>query len=297
MIGKLGRFAASAIALGATPSAQWALFWRQTKNVRVRLGLATYHAREVFSVETRLGTLHFRDNFGDITNVPGLLHEQVYRPPVVVGDGTILDVGANIGLAAAWLRHTYPGRPVHCFEPLAENAALVPLNCPGAHVHNVAVGAAAGTVALAVDADAVMASTIDYARAAGTRTIDVVTLDEHVRAHGIERVAFLKIDTEGMELDVLRGATDTLARTGVIALETHERHRHDEVLALLRAHGFRIDRERMEGRTGFVFASQPAQPADQSRDLRGTGLQISQSTIPTRANSGKGEARPSRNGA
>lgn len=261
MIGKLVRFAASAIALGATPSARWTLFWRQTKNVRVRLGLAAYHPREVFAIETRLGTLHFRDNFGDITNVPGLLHEQVYRPPVVVGDGAILDVGANIGLAAAWLQHAYPGRPVHCFEPLAENAALIPLNCPGAHVRNVAVGAAAGTVALAVDPDAVMASTIDYARAAGTRTVEVVTLDEHVRTHDIDRIAILKIDTEGMELDVLSGATDTLGRTGVIAMETHERHRHDAVIALLRAHGFRIDGERIEGRTGFVFASRAASGA------------------------------------
>jgi hypothetical protein len=54
----------------------------------------------------------------------------------------------------------------------------------------------------------------------------VVTLDEQVAAHGVERVAFLKIDTEGMELAVLAGATHTLARTSVIALETHERHRH-----------------------------------------------------------------------
>ena len=100
-----------------------------------------------------------------------------------------------------------------------------------------------------------MASTIDYARAAGTRTLDVITLDEHARAHGTERVAFLKIDTEGMELDVLRGATETLARTGVIAMETHGRERHDAIIGMLGSRGFRIDRERFDGRTGFVFAS------------------------------------------
>jgi hypothetical protein len=91
--------------------------------------------------------------------------------------------------------------------------------------------------------------------ASGKRTLPVVTLDEQVAAHGVERVAFLKIDTEGMELAVLAGATHTLARTSVIALETHERRRHHGVLRILREHGFRIDREEFDGWTGIVFAS------------------------------------------
>jgi hypothetical protein len=58
-----------------------------------------------------------------------------------------------------------------------------------------------------------------------------------------------------MELDVLRGATETLARTGVIAMETHGRERHDAVIGMLGSRAFRIDRERFDGSTGFVFAS------------------------------------------
>jgi FkbM family methyltransferase len=248
-------FWGSAVALGPDAGARWSIFWSETKNVRVRLGLARHDPARVYALDTVYGRLHFRDNFGDITNLPNLLYRQVYRTDAPVGDGAILDVGANIGLAAAWFRHRYPHHAIHCFEPLEENARLIPLNCPGAHVQRVAVGRVAGQVELAVDADAVMASTIPYTREAGRRTLPVITLDEYVAGQGIARVALLKIDTEGMELDVLGGAERTLSQTGVVGLETHGRDRHDAVLALLRARGFTIDREAFDGSTGLVFAS------------------------------------------
>lgn len=129
------------------------------------------------------------------------------------------------------------------------------LNCPSATVNNVAVGATAGTVELRVDRDAVMASTIPWDRAVSTRTLEVVTLDDYCRGRDIDRVAVLKIDTEGMELDVLDGAVEVLAKTGVVAMETHGRSRHDGTLERLRSAGFTIDREEFDGETGMVFAS------------------------------------------
>jgi hypothetical protein len=94
---KLWLYLAAARALGLTPRVRILLFWKMTKNLRVRLGLASYHPAEVFSLPTAYGDLHFRDNFGDITNLPGILHQQVYEPPVAVHEGAVLDVGANIG--------------------------------------------------------------------------------------------------------------------------------------------------------------------------------------------------------
>jgi FkbM family methyltransferase len=264
-LGKLREFWSCARAVGTSPAARWNIFWSETKNVRVRLGLAAHRPHQVYNLDTTYGKLHLRDNFGDITNLPGLLHRGVYRPPSAVGEGTILDVGANIGLAAAWFRREYPGRDIHCFEPLEENARLVPLNCPGATVRRVAVGRTRGFVDLAVDADAVMASTIPYSREAARRTLEVVTLDEHVREHGVERVALLKIDTEGMELDVLAGASRTLSITGVVAMETHGMDRHRGSITVLEAAGFAIDREEFHGGTGLVFASRRVGATNGSR--------------------------------
>lgn len=258
--GRLGEFWRCAWSVGEDARASWSILWRETKNVRARLGLARHHPERVFTLRARGGPLHFRDNFGDITNLPNLFHRRVYEPPVGVGEGAILDVGANIGLAAAWFSREYPGRPIHCFEPLEENARMAKLNCAVATVNTVAVGREPGTVELRVDRDAVMASTIPWERAVSKRSLAVITLDDYIRSERIERVAFLKIDTEGMELDVLDGARDVLRVTAVVALETHGRDRHDGALDRLRAAGLSIDREEYDGHTGMVFASRSSGP-------------------------------------
>jgi len=62
--------------LGRGPREKGALLWRQSKNLRVRLHLGAFHPREVFSLETAFGRLHFRDNFGDVTNLVDLFYRQ-----------------------------------------------------------------------------------------------------------------------------------------------------------------------------------------------------------------------------
>jgi len=259
-LGKLVEFWQCAREVGIDRSASWSIFWHETKNLRVRLGLGRHHPDRVYLIRTRNGPLFFRDNFGDITNLPNLFHREVYRPASEVGQGAILDVGANIGLAAAWFSREYPDRPIHCFEPLSENARMVPLNCPSASANTVAVGSAPGHVELNVDRDAVMASIIPWDRATGARRLAVITLDDYTRDNGIDRVAVLKIDTEGMELDVLDGATTTLGRTGVVTMETHGRDLHVGTIERLVAAGLTIDREEFDGHTGDVVASRHGSP-------------------------------------
>ena len=94
--------------------------------------------------------------------------------------------------------------------------------------------------------------------AAGTRTVDVTSLDDYISKLGIERVAILKIDTEGMELDVLAGAKTALSRTDSIAIETHGPERHRETIRALIEAGCRLQREDFDGSTGLVFAAGPA---------------------------------------
>ena len=255
---KIRNFVGCARALGPDSKAKLAILWRQTRNLRVSLRLQNHRPREVFTLRTKFGTLHFRDNFGDITNLTDMLYGEVYLLPETPGDGVIMDVGANIGLAAVWFGSQYPGRPIHCFEPLADNARMIGLNAPSARINRVAIGAMRGTTTLAVDADEVMASTIPYDHAVGTRTVDVTSLDDYTAKLGIDRVAILKIDTEGMELDVLAGAKEVLGRTEAIAIETHGAERHRETIRTLLDAGCRLQREDFDGSTGLVFAAGPA---------------------------------------
>ena len=67
---KLVDFVASAAALGVTPGDKAEILWRETKNLRVALHMARYHPDTISPLRTRYGTIHLRDNFGDVTNLP-----------------------------------------------------------------------------------------------------------------------------------------------------------------------------------------------------------------------------------
>jgi FkbM family methyltransferase len=227
------------------------------------LNLASYHPSEIYSLDTVFGRLHFRDNFGDITNIVKLLYQGEYKIRALAQQGAIFDVGANIGLAAVWFAHFNPAHRIFCFEPLPENVALIRMNCPRAYVEQVALGAQPGTVKLKVDSHGVMASKIpspsgaivDRIGSLGEIEFTITTVDAFAESHKVNRVALLKIDAEGMEDEILQGAAQVLHRTSQIVLETHGRHRHDWVVDFLKGKGFAIDSASFVGSTGVLFAS------------------------------------------
>jgi FkbM family methyltransferase len=238
------------------------ILWRELKNVRVQLHLDRHDSARTYSLCTSYGPLFLRDNFGDVTNLPDIFWRQVYRVGPLPRSGAILDVGANIGLAAAWLAHTYADRPIYCFEPVRSNAAMISLNCPSAEVLQSAVGSRRGRVSLHVDADGVMASRIPCPWDTTDIDFDVVVLDEFSASRELDRVALIKIDVEGMECDVLDGAKETLDRTHSVVLETHAPALHRGVLDRLRCAGFRIEKEQFWQKAGMVTAVKPFQGHD-----------------------------------
>lgn len=75
----------------------------------------------------------------------------------------------------------------------------------------------------------------------GKRRVPVRPLDDVVRAHGLRGPFLLKLDVQGAELDVLRGATETLREATIVTLEAQVCHFRDTLLdhmTFLRANGF-----------------------------------------------------------
>jgi len=252
---RLKDYLSCALALGAGPASKFSIFWKQTKNVRVRLGLAKYHPDEIYTLDTIYGKLHFRDNFGDITNLVPLLYHGEYRLRKLSGQGAILDAGANIGLAAVWFAYHNRDRAIYCFEPLASNTRMIRLNCPTAHVEQVALGQEAGAIQLRVDPSGVMASAIPCQWETEDSRFEVRSLDIICEENRIEEIALLKLDVEGMEMDVLKGAQATLSSTHQVVLETHSSELHREVIAYLQEAGFRIDLDQFYESTGLLMAT------------------------------------------
>jgi FkbM family methyltransferase len=115
------------------------------------------------------------------------------------------DVGAHRGETTMKLLDAFPGAQIHSFEPLPENfAALQQATAStAAHAINAAVSDSSGVLRIA-RGEATYQSGVH----AGGEAIDVrsLTIDEYADAQGIERLGLLKIDTEGHEESVLRGA-------------------------------------------------------------------------------------------
>lgn len=140
-------------------------------------------------------------------------------PPV------ILDVGANVGQSVERFSALFPGATIHAIEPSPESFAMLVARCGGReHVRlwNTAVGAAAGRATLNENVMSGVTSFLEPGRdglgeIVRRTTVDVTTLDDFLRAQALERVDLLKTDTEGYELEVLRGAAGAL-REGRVRL-------------------------------------------------------------------------------
>jgi FkbM family methyltransferase len=137
------------------------------------------------------------------------------------------DVGANVGLYTVVLgRAVGPTGQVIAVEPVPANALRlreqVELNeLKNVRVVSAAIGAAQGSIHLNLADDAAYASIGKVAEARGTgRTIEVpmLRLDDLWKEIGSPPVRFVKVDVEGAEADVLRGAQLMLRSTRPVLL-------------------------------------------------------------------------------
>ncbi|HCN30605.1 MAG TPA: hypothetical protein DIT64_18090 [Verrucomicrobiales bacterium] len=150
--------------------------------------------------------------------------ESVARP-------VIFDVGANVGQTAAGFREHFPGAEIHCFEPVPASFRALQSHTAGMDIrcHQLAMSDTPGRVKvrlLSDDPEFTMNSLSHEADAdaegPGVAWFDVVTLPEFCARHNVEVVHLLKIDTEGRDLHILRGAGAMLraGRVWSIVLET-----------------------------------------------------------------------------
>lgn len=168
----------------------------------------------------------------------------------------VLDVGANAGQYAGWLRERgYLGRIVS-FEPIAEVFAELAAKAEGDplwDVHHCALGAEPGEATITVSRWTVFSSLLPMRQAA--RTFDenaTATRDETVTVRTLDQMAaglppartFLKIDTQGYERAVLAGAGATLPRLVGLQMELPVIHLYEgswtmsEALDAMAGNGF-----------------------------------------------------------
>jgi FkbM family methyltransferase len=130
---------------------------------------------------------------------------------------TFVDVGANVGEWSEYFLKRSPAKGI-LFEPSEQCASLLQKKFVGMPVtlHNVAVGEKAGVISFVEETNfGLTSSAIEnriFVLQGGTeKIVRVVSLDEMLLDTDFD-IDFLKIDTEGYDLKVLKGAESLLKR-------------------------------------------------------------------------------------
>ncbi len=134
----------------------------------------------------------------------------------VENDAVILDVGANFGfLSLVWANSISKNGKVIAFEPNigVHNSLIKSIRAnnleSAIELKNLAVGNNDGSI------DLYLSSTTSNIIQAGMRpnnktTIEMISLDSFSKRNDIVRCDLVKIDVDGIELDILLGATNLL---------------------------------------------------------------------------------------
>ena len=162
---------------------------------------------------------------------------------------TILDVGANVGQFAYQVVENCSDAALHCFEPEPNAYSQLKKNITHGNVtfSDFALGEKPSTEVLYVTGGTTN-SLLRKANAKHETTVQVSTVDEYLTTHSIAKVDLLKIDTEGFEMQVLKGSDKSLAAGKISAIfaevgfdSSDSRHvAIDEIRDFLMPYGFRI---------------------------------------------------------
>ena len=132
---------------------------------------------------------------------------------------TIFDVGANVGQTSKELRKYFPNTSIHAFEPVNSTFNILKKNLyedPKIILNNFALGAEEKEVIISLrnenlinsllnEIDPLNQDTLASDRSYPTQTIKVSQGDKYCIVNNVNSAFLLKTDTEGYDLDVLKG--------------------------------------------------------------------------------------------
>lgn len=169
---------------------------------------------------------------------------------------TIIDVGANKGQFSLLARHLFPAAQIYAFEPLeSARRSYASVVAGPVKMHALALGAEKGQATFFVasrdDSSSLLAPGKRQQEAYGvdlssTQIVDVARLEDVIKPGELVGPVLLKLDVQGGELNVLKGAVELLSLVDAIYCEVSFVELYEgqptagEIISFLHAHGFSL---------------------------------------------------------
>jgi FkbM family methyltransferase len=198
------------------------------------------------------GELSLRERGSNVLTFTEIIQQEVYREVVAALPDchTVIDLGANIGLASRYFADHFPNCKILAVEPNPSTYGVLQLNV----AHLVANGRCRTLRAAVWGSEKTLAGgAVDYpdhfsafavhetTDASGEESIPGWTMSRIIAHSGFERVDLLKVDIEGAEVELFKGNVDWLQQVRTIAIEFHDNSREEcRFDDLMKEYGFRV---------------------------------------------------------
>jgi FkbM family methyltransferase len=149
----------------------------------------------------------YRLNRGDIETIRHVLFDEVYRLPFDLATGSVVDLGANIGLTSLWLHRRYGFQRAIAVEPSTANARLAIRNLDEnrvpATVIRAAVAGREGEAVFVPGREPNLGRTDDRSEESESyERVEAITMSSILDEIG-GSVSLVKVDIEGAESELL----------------------------------------------------------------------------------------------
>ncbi len=166
----------------------------------------------------------------------------------------IFDVGANTGQTIHRIKSSIFNPFIYAFEPIKDTFAELHSKFrddPSVHLENIGFGLEKGELTIGIAKNSLWNSFKNLPNSVSdnlNETVKVETIDNYVTEKKLKKINLLKIDVEGFEVEVLRGAQHALSTNQIdfifceVGINNADKHHtpFQEVLNLITPYNFKF---------------------------------------------------------
>ena len=181
----------------------------------------TFRGRNYYVNADKSATYHINNSIQKLANMTDLIPCDV---------NTVFDVGGNCGLFSAFVAISCPNASVYCFEPSPNLIPIIGKNTADLKITvcELAVSDYNGHLNLYINRDAEQTNSINKSMVEPftnhehieTRKVRCITLDSFALENQISKIDVLKVDVQGAEGNVFKGARNLLPTVEMLFVES-----------------------------------------------------------------------------